>query len=47
MKPKSMVVKDSKLASNEVWDIVGGRSEEKTYDGGELQEIIITPNKMM
>lgn len=42
-----MVVKEPKLTSDEAKGIVGGRSVEKTYDGGELQEIIITPHKIV
>lgn len=42
-----MVVSGFKLTTNEATSILGGRSEEKTYDGGELEEIIVTPNKVM
>ena len=47
MKPESMTIKISNLTTLEAEEIIGGHAEEKTYDGGTLQEVIVTPDKMM
>ena len=46
MKTKSMVVKEQVISSAEFETVVGGKREsQKTYNGGTLQEIVVTPNK--
>lgn len=47
MKPESMAIKMSNLNPLETEAIIGGHAEDKTYDGGTLQEVIVTPDKMM
>jgi hypothetical protein len=44
MKTKSQVFKNQTLNSSELESVLGGkRQAEKTYDGGTLQEIVVTP----
>lgn len=44
MKTKSQVFKKQALNSFELESVLGGkRQATKTYDGGTLQEIIVTP----
>lgn len=45
MKTKTMAVKAENLSSKELETIEGGRRQQHTYDGGTLQEIIVTPNR--
>ena len=45
MKTKSQVFKKQALSSSELESVLGGVKSQsaKTYDGGTLQEIIVTP----
>lgn len=48
MKTKSMILKSQALTANEMEAVCGGKNEqEKTYNGGTLQEIIVTPDKRL
>ena len=48
MKTKSMILKSQALAANEMESVCGGKNEkDQTYDGGTLEEIVITPGNKL